>query len=304
MKRSWYIAKNLAKNAVAPVVIPLWRSRGGLGADGDLEAVLELLDILAPGFEGLTFDVQGARVLELGPGRTPEVTAAFVLAGADSAMGLDLVVQVPSDSEDAHRYEHLAEALADGRADRFLAAIGSSPERVKVRFEALQSQPWPVRFRDYDAAAFPAGDASFDVVVSKSVLEHVPRAGVPTILREIARVLSTSGATVHYVDLRDHMHILSDSEVAGDWLDALSYPQRLFDAMFSNRSTSINRLRASEWRHLIEDAGLEIVAWHERRFAFDPSFDRGRLAEPWRDFSDDELSIGSVCLAARRRSVS
>jgi SAM-dependent methyltransferase len=304
MRRGLYIAQNLVKNAVAPVAIPLWRSRGGLGADGDLEAVLELLDMLAPGFESLDLQVEGTRVLELGPGRTPEVTATFVLAGAASATGLDVVVQVPTESDKPSHYGQLAEALADGGADRFLAALGSSPDRVWKRYQALQQQDWPVDFQGYDGTIFPIEDSSVDIVVSKSVLEHIPRSGVTCVLSELSRVLSTRGGTVHYVDLRDHMHILSDSEVEGDWLDALRYSPRLFDAMFSNRSTSINRLRAREWRGLIEDAGLEVVGWFERRIDLDPSFSQDRLAKPWRDFSEEELSIGSVCLAARQRSVS
>jgi SAM-dependent methyltransferase len=48
---------------------------------------------------------------------------------------------------------------------------------------------------DYDGRRFPAADASVDIVFSSNVLEHVEN--LPTIFREMHRVLSPGGYGVH-----------------------------------------------------------------------------------------------------------
>jgi hypothetical protein len=113
------------------------------------------------------------------------------------------------------------------------------------------------------------------------------------------RVLRVGGGAVHLIDLRDHMFIDGD-DVCGDWLDALRYPDSLFNAMFSNRSTSINRFRACEWRELFESAGLWVVCLEPLRYALPDHFDRARLAPRWRELPEEELTIGQVMFVVRR----
>jgi SAM-dependent methyltransferase len=292
-----YIAVNLLKNAIAPVVIPLRRSRGVLGMDGDASAVVRALEFMAPALEAGQTPIANARVLELGPGRSPETSAGFVLAGARSAIGLDVALQVPEDAGSASRYGQLAHLLATSPG-RFLASANTSPARVAARYEELSGGPWPVQFRRYEGAAIPLPDRSVDVIVSKSVLEHVPAGELPRLVEEMRRVLAPGGCMVHVVDLRDHMHILQE-EVSGNWLQALEYPEWLFRVMFANRSTTINRLRSPEWRRLLDDAGLAVVGWTERRYPLPPGFDRRRLREPWSGYDDETLRVGWICFAAR-----
>ncbi len=291
---------NLLKNAAAPLVIPLRRGRGSLGIDGDLDSVLRTLDVLAGGFAAARFQAQGARVVELGPGRTPELTGALVLAGAANALGVDLVVQVPADSNSAERYARLAGALSDERGQCFLKSVGSSPSEVPTRYQELKRAIWPTQFKPYSDTRLPVPDAAADLVFSKSVLEHVAPRAVRPLVQEMYRVLAPGGVAVHLVDLRDHLHIVGDEEVKGDWLEVLHYPEPLFRAMFSNRSTAINRLRAPEWRVILEDAGFKIEGWSERKFPLPSGFDRSKLRSRWRSMSEDTLSIGYICFAARK----
>ena len=89
LRRTRYIVSNLVKNAIAPAYIRLHPSRGRLGMDGDLDAVMETLKSLG---RSLRFvDIPGARIVELGPGRTPHVCAALVLCGAERLLGLILL---------------------------------------------------------------------------------------------------------------------------------------------------------------------------------------------------------------------
>ena len=297
--RGLYITSNLAKNAAAPVVLPLMRGRGSLGMDGDLDAVVSVLDRLAPGLAavgGLT----GRSVLELGPGRTPELSAAFLLAGADQALGLDTIVQTPPDAGRRERYARLVQRLGQSDARGFLDAAGSSAESVRRRYAELDGGDWPARFEAFDGSRVPLPDASVDLVFSKSVLEHVPLDGVPALLGELARVVRPGGAMVHVIDLRDHMHVMGDQAVQGDWLDALRYPRWLFEAMFSRRSTAINRLREPEWRERFAAAGFEPVRWQLTRFPLPPGFEPDSLQEPWRGYDQETLGVGWIDAAVRR----
>ncbi len=98
----------------------------------------------------------------------------------------------------------------------------------------------------------------------------------------------------HLIDLRDHLHIHGDRDVAGDWLEALRWPEPLYRLMSSRRSTSINRLRASEWRRLFDRAGLRVAYWNVERLPLPPGFDRSRLRPRWRDLDPEDLTTASV----------
>jgi SAM-dependent methyltransferase len=252
---------------------------------------------MSDGLAACTSPLLGGTVLELGPGRTPELTGAFVLAGAAQAIGVDVELQVPADFSDPARYAPLVEVLIE-QGGTFLHAAGTTPDAVRQRFSELQRGPWPASFMKYDGKRLPVATGSIDLCVSKSVLEHVPPADVPGLLAELRRVLRPGGAMVHVVDLRDHLHIVGDEAVSGDWLDALRYRERLFRAMFSNRSTSINRLRAPQWRQLAESSGFQVLEWRDWQFQLAPEFDQAQLQPPWCDYDLDVLSVGMIAFAA------
>jgi SAM-dependent methyltransferase len=301
VSRPAYIASNLAKNALVPIAWRLRPDRVALGMEGDPELVLKTLDWFVPGLRAL--GVESARdldVLELGPGRTPDVMAAFVLAGARSAVGVDVTVEfLPPGWDSPAAYRPLVDALSGPAGAEFRAALGLTPEGLGERLGQLDGQPWPVRMESYDGEHIPLADSSVDLVLSKSVLEHVRPAQVRPLLAEMHRVLRPGGAMMHMVDLRDHMHIEGDETVHGDWLDALTYPEWLFRAMFSKRTTSINRLRSSEWKALVATDSWSIEQWEPMRFPLPHGFDKSRLESRWRGLPDDELGIGQIRFAAR-----
>lgn len=86
--RTGYIAKNLLLNALAPAVRPLRSQRGSLGMDGDSDKVERTIRRLSPGLEALGGLID-RDVLELGPGRTPELLQRLLAQGARSGTGID-----------------------------------------------------------------------------------------------------------------------------------------------------------------------------------------------------------------------
>jgi SAM-dependent methyltransferase len=270
--------------------------------DSSLPATLQALERLA----GLLADAGTAprapRVLELGPGRTPELLAAMILMGAERGIGIDVDIQVPADAENASRYESLAHALCAPERSTLLERFGVTARAVHERFESLRSASFPLEFRVFDGMNLPLEEGEIDLIVSKSVLEHVRHAQVDPLLCDMRRVLAADGAMVHMVDLRDHLHIDGDDRVLGDWLEALQLSSRRFELMFSRRSTCINRLRGCEWRDALRRSELTIVTWYERRFPLVAGFDPRALQPPWSGYSVAELAIGQVDFVARRSS--
>lgn len=77
---------------------------------------------------------------------------------------------------------------------RELAASGFQVEAIDLGSNPLRGElQWPVR--EYDGRTIPFPDASFDVVFSSNVLEHV--VAVEELQREILRVLKPGGTAVH-----------------------------------------------------------------------------------------------------------
>ena len=290
-----YIPANLAKNLAAPVMIPLRRSRGSLGMDGSTELVLRTVGTFVRALVDTEVPLSGARVLELGPGRTPEVAASLALLGAAEVVGCDVTVQVPKGWQ--VRTEHLLSALVADEA--LLSAARATASQAHARAERFAADGWPVRFMRFDGRHIPLAEGFVDVAYSKSVLEHVAPRDVDPLVSDLYRVLRPGAAMVHAIDLRDHMFIDHD-EVTGDWLRALRYSEPLFRAMFSKRSTAINRLRAPEWRVVFERNGFHVVGCDGRRYRLPDGFARERLQPRWRDLPEEVLAIGQLVVTLKR----
>jgi SAM-dependent methyltransferase len=293
------IGLNLIKNALAPVVVTLRPGRGALGMDGAPGPLADTLEWLALPIEKLDVSFEGAQVLELGPGRTPQVCGAAVLAGATAATGIDVVRYLDRESDRAERLAPFLDLLSSGHADTWCRATGTEIGQARRRAASFGAR-WPVSFPTFDGQLLPLPDTSVDLVMSKSALEHVPWRRVEPQLADLYRVLRPGGAMVHIIDLRDHLHTKGDHEVIGDWLEALRYPQKLFDAMFSNRSTNINRLRAGEWLDVFADAGFETEYEERKIFPLPADFDPFRLQPRWRGLDRSELEVGYLTLGLRK----
>ncbi len=279
LRETAYLGSNVAKNLAAPLLTSLRKRRGSYGLDGDPAAIEEVaqrvIDLAQEG--GVT--LPGSSILELGPGRTPDLGLLLRSWGADRILSLDTTLQIGPTEVDA-----AAQRIAAGQQ----GIAGGEELRKGTRFEA------------YDGASIPTNDGAFDLAFSKSVLEHVRLRQVSPLLRELTRALRPGGVMVHIIDLRDHMFIDGDHAVTGNWLKALEYRERSFNLMFSNRSTYINRLRSEEWRRAFAGPGLEIVRWDESRLPLDESFRREALDRRWRNLAEDDLRVAWVTMVARK----
>lgn len=112
---------------------------------------------------------------------------------------------------------------------------------------------------------------SFDGVVSKFVLEHLPAEAAAEAFAEILRVLKPGGSLICLCDLEcDHPQLA--------WVRR-HYPET-YHRLYVLDPGHVGLRRADEWNALLQSAGFEIMAWRETsRFPLLDHHPVGQLAK-------------------------
>lgn len=150
-----------------------------------------------------------------------------------------------------------------------------------------------VDYRTESGGRFPWEAESFDLVWSRSVLEHVRHPELT--VREMKRVLRFGGRMVAEIDLEDHYKDRSHAEGVFAFMQ---YPEWLWNAMTSNRSSYCNRLRASGWVDVIQDSGMSLVAIET--FPPAPKLDELKAVPYLRELPDADLLAGTIRLVCEK----
>jgi hypothetical protein len=131
---------------------------------------------------------------------------------------------------------------------------------------------------------------SIDFVWSHAVLEHVRRAALVDVIRELRRVVRDDGVQSHQVDLRDHL---------GGSLNNLRFPTRVWEHdLFAESGFYTNRLRLSQFEAFFVQAGFRVELCHVDRWAT-PPLERQRLAPEFRRLGDDDLCTRAFSVLLR-----
>jgi SAM-dependent methyltransferase len=156
-----------------------------------------------------------------------------------------------------------------------------------------------VELLTYGGADMPFAGNTFDVVWCSDVMEHVRNPRKTT--AEVARVLRPGGIFLATIDLRDHYFLHDEKR----WLECLRYPQGLWFAMTSNRSSFVNRLRASEWRALFRDLAFEQVRFDQKRSdVLRTLYANGNIAVFGRDLGADDAEVFRLEVVMRKPALS
>jgi SAM-dependent methyltransferase len=204
------------------------------------------------------FSWAGKDILEIGPGGNLGVCVRFLQTGARSATAVDI----------APWAETVPPALYE--------ALGGEEEARAVSYLAPH---------DFHVTNLP--DASFDLVFSHAVLEHV--ANPSLVAQQSARILRPGGFVSHRIDLRDHANFEKPHEF-------LRYPDSLWRLMTSNLPWQTNRWRASEHLDALLREGLEIVLQEPTRTA-EPS---ARLRVSRRFAGANDLDVLGIFAIAKK----
>jgi SAM-dependent methyltransferase len=150
---------------------------------------------------------------------------------------------------------HLGElASASGRAEAELRAHHARLLQASNGDEALAAAGIAYH-APADAGRTGLADGSVDLVISNSVLEHVPAEVLDALLAESRRILRAGGISLHGVNCGDH-YAYADPRITP--IHYLRYSERRW-RLWNNDILFQNRLRASDFLAAAERAGLRVV---------------------------------------------
>lgn len=134
-------------------------------------------------------------------------------------------------------------------------------------------------------------DCSVDFAWSHAVLEHVRRGEFFPTLVELRRILRGDGVSSHSVDLMDHL---------ARSLNSLRVPERIWESeLMAACSFYTNRIRYEEMLSLFREVGFGVNVVDLHRWAVLPT-PRRKLKEPYRNLSEDDLSVSSFDVVLRK----
>lgn len=143
-----------------------------------------------------------------------------------------------------------------------------------------------VDYRIAELTSLDIEDGELGFAVSIATLEHVEDPAA--IYGWLFRKARPGSGQFHYIDLSDHRaYVATSGHDPWSFLTTETGPQ------------NVNRLRASEHRELVRQAGFEIVGEEAVRQEM-PRETRARLIAPWRDLSIEELETIGLRLLLRR----
>lgn len=128
-----------------------------------------------------------------------------------------------------------------------------SPELEEAREWRAYRQVVPA-----SGTSLPFSDASFQTVVSNSVVEHIP--DLNTALAEISRVLAPGG-TFAFTTPSEHFgeYLLGNAVMRRLGLQALG---EAYVRWFDSISNHFHRLSPAQWQRKLNTAGLTVKKWH------------------------------------------
>lgn len=248
-------------------------------------------------------DLLGKRVLDIGCGRRYPWTLLLHGSGAH-VTGIDL--DYVSTSLGLRQLGIMAKRMGIRRAlKRTAREVLERPFywRALRRACGFRLKPAELDIRQMDATHLDFPDATFDLVVSNAVFEHI--ADVPGVAKEMRRALKPGGLAylaVHLFPSLSGGHNVPRGIPGTDVLILGDVPP--WDHLRDNRCPSkeyLNRLRESEYRAVFEKE-FEILAW-QTQFT-EPAWVRQYLTPGVRAalaaYSEEELLKRSIAIVLRK----
>lgn len=190
-------------------------------------------------------------------------------------------------------FQHYARQLRE----RMAAEVDRDPAAI-ARAEALLDQVLACRSFDevYALLGFtylidPEGslkaipDHTVDLMISSDVLEHVPSASVPTLARDLHRVLKPGGRSSNQIVFADHLCIYDRSVHPKN---LLRYSKTAWKLLYGNVVQYVNRLQPSDFRDAFRNAGLTIV---DEQVVESCNIDTVRVDRAFAHYSRDDLAV-------------
>jgi SAM-dependent methyltransferase len=247
----------------------------------------------------LRLDIEDREIVEIGTGWLPVLPMCFALVGVRRCHSFDLNRHLSPGS--------LTRVLGmiEPHLDAIAQAAELDPRIVRRRWTDLSAQ------RSVDALLARSGlsyhapadatrtglpDASVALVISNSVLEHVPASVLGALMRESVRVLAPDGLSLHSVNCGDHYAYFDRSITP---INYLTFDERSWKR-WNNDILYQNRLRPSDFLAAADEAGLEIVLdTHKPRQDLLDALPRLAIASEFGRYGPSDLCCTSIDFAGR-----
>jgi hypothetical protein len=216
-------------------------------------------------------------VLELGTGWYPIVPLGLIDAGVERVTTVDVnpLCDLPRARSAVER---------SGRERGADAAATSAAELL---------EPLGIRVLIRDVRDSGLDPSSVDLFVSNNTLEHIPPATLAEIMAEFRRLAAPGAVMDHFIDMSDH-YAHFDRKISE--YNYLRYSDRRWRA-FNNRLQYQNRLRVSDYRRIVQEAGFRVVAEDAERGPAE-ALEQITLAPRFRSYPRDELAVVRCWLTA------
>jgi Methyltransferase domain len=258
--------------------------------------------------------IKGKTVLEIGPGDNFGVALKLLAQGAERIVCLDRFYSKRDDLKAGRIYAALRGSLLPLQKEIFDRVACMGPDNT---FSFDEDRLKYVYGRGVEEASTLFPPASFDLIVSRAVLEHVYDPGLA--LESMRMLMTDKGIQLHKIDLRDHGMF---SGTGMHPLTFLTIPDIVWKWMTSDTG-GVNRARVDDYREKMRELGFEarifmtsvmgrdqkIVPHEEIRSDSGgrPGTDnslvnsiRPRLARRFRDKSPEDLMISGIFVAAKK----
>jgi SAM-dependent methyltransferase len=254
--------------------------------------------------------LKGKDVLEIGPGDNLGVAFLLLAKGARTVTCIDGFAPSHNDEHNSHIYRAIYNSLSEEERVRVQDVVAlQSSETASLVGDRLISR-YGVRM---DLAALPLEAQSYDIVISRAVLEHL--GNLEAGWRNMVRCLRPEGEMWHKVDFRCHTLFEQIHP-----LYFLTVPDPLWE-MISQPDPTLNRLRLPTYRELAARDFREsrcYITHIAGESEFSPHVDtlipgthytqrhleliskiRPRLQPTFSNYSDEELLVTGVFLTLR-----
>jgi SAM-dependent methyltransferase len=313
--RSAAIAGRIGKQQVSRLRARMGRAAIGATHRGfDVDRSLAYIDAVYDDYvryAGLgPSELRGARVLEVGAGDNFGVALRFLAAGAAQVAAVDRFATWRDPEQQRRIYAAMLERLTPDESEALGDALRLDPEPAfdETRLRIVEGVP-------IEQAASTLGLGSFDISVSRAVLEHVY--DLDAALKAIDAMLKPGGLFAHKVDLSDHGYFTDGGQHP---LTILTVSPRVYRWMGGEEGLP-NRRRASEYEAILSGLGYSptMLVTHliGRDGEIEPhtespeqaDLDRGaklaeeirpRLAAPFRSLDGADLATTGIFIVARK----